>query len=114
MMAQGLLDEVLALKRSFVDAGVMPSAFDKGLLQAIGVREFWDLVGVPVTPGQLTAATDAMKRSTRRYARQQARWIRNRLEKGGVRMQRLVLGDLARWSQDVFEPAVVAVRAFLS
>jgi len=114
MLSRGLAAEVAAFKAAATASG--QTSFEQGILQSIGVREFWPLVGndPPASAEAMAAAAEAMKRSTRRYARQQVRWIRNRLERGGVRMVRLVLGaDTTRWNDEVLFPALAASRAFL-
>lgn len=117
MLARGLLAEIAEFKAAATSAG--QTSFERGIHQAIGVREFWPICGTAAAeeedPAALAAATDAMKRNTRKYARQQVRWIRNRLERGGVRLVRLALGaDTSRWNVDVLEPALLSARAFLA
>ena len=62
----------------------------------------------------LAQCVEQLKRSTRRYAKRQCTWARNRLPKmKEVHMLRLDTTDVSKWSAAVSEPAVAFVDAFL-
>lgn len=92
-----------------------------GLLQAIGYKEFseyLDLKDDPTsTPEAVAAALEAcvasLKRTTRRYARQQNQFVRNRFVKRGVPVVRLDTSDVGAWDAAVREPAFREVEALL-
>ena len=123
MAAGTMFAEIAALKRAWLAAhgGARPD-FEHGLFQAIGLRQLWDLVpadaegaAMPDTAdAACSAALAAMKQATRRYARQQRRWLANRLARThGRTLRRLVVHDPARWDAEVVAPAQDAVAAFL-
>lgn len=99
MVEAGLLRELrqlrALLREHFADKGGVPEGFTSGLLQAIGYKEFapyLDLVddgegdGVGEGEGEgegearavLAECVERLKRVTRRYAKKQRAWIRNR------------------------------------
>ena len=84
MLENGLIDEVRELRR--VASGVFDkygeSTFSKGLFQAIGVREFYDIVQSEKLDDKIVSiALEKMKANTRKYIRAQRRWIIHRLKK---------------------------------
>lgn len=110
MLDRGLLTEVSELKSK---ASGIKVSFERGIFQSIGLRQFWD-----ISPEEAAAkgpkyaeALESMKACTRRYARQQHRWIKNRLEKAGIPLLHLILGE--SWEKSVFEPALDATKTFL-
>lgn len=89
MLAQGLLAELEAFQARM--AAASPDGeldYTRGLLQAIGFKEFREYMAAgddcaPADKARLLEAGVAdMKRATRRYARRQTTWIRNRLLRG--------------------------------
>ena len=144
MLADGLLAEVRTFAAALRAAGApalcnpATGALDttRGILQAIGFKEFLPVVAAA---GEAAAETEAAcvaaaKRNTRRYARQQVAWIRNRFVRGGgsggvggggedaatatsglpYPLYRLDTGDPARWAEAVGDPAAAIVAAFLA
>lgn len=78
MMEEGLLDEVETLvSRGYAETKAM---------QAIGYKEL-----IPVVRGQadLSEASDALKRNTRRFAKRQLTWFRHQFDGVWVEMGRL-------------------------
>ena len=137
MAAGPMFAEIAALRRRWraTHAPAERPDFERGLFQAIGLRQLWDAVPEDAVPedavpedagteggaGTMATASDgvdaalaAMKQATRRYARQQRRWLANRLARthGGV-LQRLVVHDPAHWDAEVLAPAQAAVTEFL-
>ncbi|KAI0710400.1 tRNA isopentenyltransferase [Cerioporus squamosus] len=92
MIAQGLLNEIrtlraLAIAGSSSSAnGVQPTEskphmdYTLGIYQAIGYKEFHDYLSAtePSDPA-FRAAVEQMKLGTRRYAKRQVSWLRNKL-----------------------------------
>ncbi|KAI8321320.1 tRNA isopentenyltransferase [Martensiomyces pterosporus] len=90
MIERGMFDELDMLRRGLEDPSAFRGTsddFSKGLKQAIGFREFRDYlkaVDDADTPADKRAALkeqgiEDMKTSTRRYAKRQITWIRNKL-----------------------------------
>jgi len=88
MLQQGLLEEVRLLKRlgssaRRVGGGAEGEAdYTLGIYQSIGYREFDQYVELQNTGELQTAydlAVESMKRSTRKYAKRQVSWIKNKL-----------------------------------
>lgn len=61
----------------------------------------------------LRAGIDAVKLVTRRYAKKQDRWIRNRFASRGMPMRQLDTSDVGAWDETVRQPALSAVRGWL-
>ena len=117
----------------------MDAMMQRGVLKSIGFKEFCDYFslldraeGQDSSPGQVsaesTSATSSakadaasvleecivkLKQSTRRYARKQVRWIRNRVVARGVRVHRYETDDVDAWSTTVEQPALASVAAWL-
>ena len=129
MIAYGLCDEVLqmaSLERELMNDGD-PVGLTHGIWASIGYKEMkpWlEAQQAPDTDGVRTAKTkheciEAVKASTRRYAKRQNRFVRIRLAKAlkaaGTPDMLFLLDctDLTRWSPAVGQPAEALVRAFL-
>lgn len=69
MMSQGLLDEV----KSLYEAGIK----DCQSIQAIGYKELYDYFAGKVT---IEEAVELLKRNSRRYAKRQLTWFRNKMD----------------------------------
>ena len=128
MAAGTMFEEIAALKWQWEQSHAPDSApdFERRIFQAIGLRQLWGLVKA-AAPGSAEAASELvdtsseayraalaeMKQCTRRYARQQLRWIKNRLQcthSAEMRFVHLVLSDPARWDEEVLAPAKRAVE----
>ncbi|KAF9653030.1 tRNA isopentenyltransferase [Thelephora ganbajun] len=88
MLQQGLLEEVRLLKRLRSSAELAEDKeegeadYTLGMHQSIGYREFGHYVELQDTTESQTAyelAVESMKRSTRKYAKRQVSWIKNKL-----------------------------------
>ncbi|KZP29943.1 tRNA isopentenyltransferase [Athelia psychrophila] len=86
MIKQGLLDEISSLRRIACPSGLPETAdnvtadYTLGIYQSIGYKEFHGYMSVPQPSKKLfDEAVDQMKSSTRRYAKRQVSWLRNKL-----------------------------------
>ncbi|KAJ3337177.1 hypothetical protein HDU91_001551, partial [Kappamyces sp. JEL0680] len=88
MLAKGMINEMLDMRAKVVGGQVVgtESAYTRGVLQAIGFKEFHDYFlaleagdGSDKTDGLFQEGVEKMKLATRQYARQQVHWIRNKL-----------------------------------
>jgi len=94
MLQQGLLEEVRFLKQLRSSTGPIEGSEDQvdytlGMYQSIGYREFDRYIELQDTAESQTAyelAVDSMKRSTRKYAKRQVSWIRNKLIPAAMRV----------------------------
>ncbi|KAL7752951.1 tRNA dimethylallyltransferase, mitochondrial [Sorochytrium milnesiophthora] len=133
MLERGLLDEVRWLRQNVaLAAGPQRLAERNGLLQAIGYAELLPLVELLDRRDAVAAidddklerarrqAIEAMKTATRRYARKQVSWIRNkllrRLRQDGLQHQMFVLdaSDLGNWESNVCGKMVSVTKALLA
>jgi tRNA dimethylallyltransferase len=125
MAEQGLLEEVASFAAELRELSP-PSLrtadgrwdFSRGLLQAIGCKELLDAATLHPLPLEPAAALATVKAQTRRYARQQLAWLRNRFVRGAVPLpcplHRFVCDDPARFHEDVVAPALSVLDAFLA
>ncbi|EIW85343.1 tRNA isopentenyltransferase [Coniophora puteana RWD-64-598 SS2] len=93
MIRLGLVDEIRSLQRlatmnaAHNDPGKPEKQIDmsnidftKGIFQSIGFKEFQTYLEASIPDGKLfEAAVETMKQSTRKYAKRQISWIRNKL-----------------------------------
>lgn len=133
MMDAGLINELRTL-RAELTAGGNRADLDttRGILQSIGFKEYFDYFKALDTVGHgsdangsvepidqtglqtlLDESTERLKTSTKRYARKQLAWIRNRLVKRDIVVHMLDATDLAAWETTALEPAVDLGRALL-
>ncbi|XP_077193420.1 tRNA dimethylallyltransferase isoform X2 [Paroedura picta] len=125
MLAAGLLEELRDFHRQYNEEKVAGSCQDyqHGIFQSIGFKEFHKFL---ITEGKcpeeqskklLNQGIEALKLVTRRYARQQNKWVRNRFLRRPGPNAPLVYGlevtDLSRWEEKVLEPATQIVDSFL-
>ncbi|KAJ2357517.1 tRNA dimethylallyltransferase, mitochondrial [Coemansia sp. RSA 2618] len=135
MMARGMFAEIEQLARDIADpcalGGSAADDFTVGLKQAIGFREFQPYLQAKAEgnpePSELDALKAAgivdMKTATRRYAKRQISWLRNKmlpecnttLEKT-LHAHAFVLDatDLDRWNADVRDPGTRLARSFIA
>lgn len=127
---------------ALVASGRATIDYSRGILQAIGFKEFEPLLSLLhtrmlATPGcdSLRAARalaegerertrrrrleaeglELMKQRTRRYARKQTAWVQNRLmrETDGLILYTVDSSDVTRWDEAVLQPAVERLRLLL-
>ncbi|KAL0097024.1 tRNA isopentenyltransferase [Phycomyces blakesleeanus] len=129
MIETGLFEEIKDLRRRVVAGSItLPGQelekYQRGLWQAIGYKEF-DPYFTAVEENTLEEpelkkikdeCTERMKAATRRYARRQVQWIRNKFlpsvfdSKGDVLVYLLDAGDLDAWNTNVQQKAIDVAR----
>ncbi|BFZ55134.1 tRNA dimethylallyltransferase, mitochondrial [Savitreella phatthalungensis] len=121
MIGSGMLDELRALDCRLADAK-LGSDYERGILQAIGYKELSPWLATN-NPEDLARGLLDMKVATRRYARKQVKWIRNKLllqaRNAGEMIQVVLLDatDLSQWRENVAligEQAVQDFRSFVA
>ncbi|NXU84927.1 MOD5 dimethylallyltransferase, partial [Xiphorhynchus elegans] len=125
MLAAGLLQELRDFHRRYNRDRVAENRQDyqHGIFQSIGFKEFHEYL---VTEGNCSPETSALllqkgiqalKQVTKRYARRQNKWVRNRfLKRPGPNVPPvfgLEVSDLLRWEEDVLKPALEIVESFI-
>ncbi|XP_039676878.1 tRNA dimethylallyltransferase isoform X2 [Perca fluviatilis] len=90
--------------------------YQQGIFQSIGFKEFHDYLTAPESSTQQEKDTlrdkgvEALKIATRRYARKQNKWVRNRFLKRPGDNVPVVYGldvtDVSRWEETVLNPAL--------
>ncbi|KAF8919505.1 tRNA isopentenyltransferase [Mucidula mucida] len=123
MLSRGLIDEVRALLDIKDSSGNQDLDFTTGIYQSIGYREFYNHLTLPQSSETvLSSAVEAMKISTRQYAKRQVSWIRNKLlpeaqtaNRNGkfVSTYLLDVADLDDWPKSVQAPAFKITEDFL-
>ncbi|CAO0799247.1 unnamed protein product [Mucor circinelloides] len=131
MIDTGLFDEIKDLRNHVVQGkikmpGIELEKYQRGLWQAIGYKEF-DPYFEALEGGKNAAelekikfeCTERMKAATRRYAKSQIKWIRNKLlptslnsKDNQVIVYCLDAGNLETWDENVKEKAVQIAKAF--
>ncbi|KAM8796012.1 tRNA dimethylallyltransferase [Eudromia elegans] len=125
MLAAGLLEELRDFHRRYNREKVAKNRQDyqHGIFQSIGFKEFHEYL---VSEGScspeasallLQKGIQALKQVTKRYARRQNKWVRNRfLKRPGPNVPPvygLEVSDLLRWEEDVLKPALEIVESFI-
>ncbi|XP_036888418.1 tRNA dimethylallyltransferase isoform X3 [Sturnira hondurensis] len=125
MLAAGLLDELRDFHRRYNQEKVAENSQDyqHGIFQSIGFKEFHEYL---ITEGKCTPETsnqllkkgiEALKQVTKRYARKQNRWVKNRfLSRPGPSVPPvygLDVSDVSKWEESVLEPALEIVQSFI-
>lgn len=118
MMSQGLLSELSLFHQRHNQQRLASDSHDyeHGLFQSIGFKEFHGFLTRPAEcrPEQeavlLQKGVEALKLATRRYARKQNKWVKNRFLKRPGPAVPPVYGvdvtDVSRWEDTVLEPAL--------
>ncbi|XP_027254975.1 tRNA dimethylallyltransferase isoform X3 [Cricetulus griseus] len=125
MLAAGLLEELRDFHRRYNLKTVSENSQDyqHGIFQSIGFKEFHEYL---ITEGKCTPETsnqllkkgiEALKQVTKRYARKQNRWVKNRfLSRPGPSVPPvygLEVSDVSKWEESVLEPALNIVQSFI-
>nr|KAF6445475.1 tRNA isopentenyltransferase 1 [Molossus molossus] len=125
MLATGLLDELRDFHRRYNQKKVAENSQDyqHGIFQSIGFKEFHEYL---ITEGKCTPETsnqllkkgiEALKQVTKRYARKQNRWVKNRFLSrpgpGVPPVYGLEVSDISKWEESVLEPALEIVQSFI-
>jgi tRNA dimethylallyltransferase len=122
MIEQGLFDEIREMHDIRVNVqGEENGTFDftRGIFQAIGYKEFLPFLtsGSEIDKQQ---GIELMKAATRRYARKQVKWIKNKLllqcSQAGPQVEVVLLDatNVDAWQENVAEVALRAVDTFQS
>ena len=121
MLEQGLMKEIDEMQDQLGGS----EGDSRGLLQSIGFKEWTEYLnlqgassnGSDIDGAELQAAidagTDRLKQRTRRYARKQLTWIRNRMVRRGVLVHLLDATHAEKWDDIVLNPAIEIANAFL-
>ena len=93
---QGGLDEIISLFDAHHATSAEPLDFEKGLLQAIGYKEFYPYYlllksGVPPTEGDLQQAKTRLQQKTIEYTKYQIKWLEKRIGRAFAGDSRLLL-----------------------
>ncbi|NWH56621.1 MOD5 dimethylallyltransferase, partial [Geococcyx californianus] len=125
MLDAGLLEELRDFHRRYNREKVAENRQDyqHGIFQSIGFKEFHEYL---ISEGNcspeasallLQKGIQALKKVTKRYARRQNKWVRNRfLKRPGPNVPPvygLEVSDLLRWEEDVLKPALEIVESFI-
>ncbi|KAL6084702.1 hypothetical protein STEG23_021601 [Scotinomys teguina] len=125
MLAAGLLEELRDFHRRYNLKNISENGQDyqHGIFQSIGFKEFHEYL---ITEGKCTPETsnqllkkgiEALKQVTKRYARKQNRWVKNRfLSRPGPSVPPvygLEVSDVSKWEESVLEPALNIVQSFI-
>ncbi|XP_077362635.1 tRNA dimethylallyltransferase [Festucalex cinctus] len=118
MLSGGLIDELGDFHVRFNRRNVQNDSqnYQHGIFQSIGFKEFHDYLTAPANSTQQemdalrSKGVEALKIATRRYARKQNQWVRNRFLKRPGDSVPAVYGldvtDVARWEETVLNPAL--------
>ncbi|XP_021055466.1 tRNA dimethylallyltransferase isoform X1 [Mus pahari] len=125
MLAAGLLEELRGFHRRYNLKNISENSQDyqHGIFQSIGFKEFHEYLTTegkctPETSNQLLKkGIEALKQVTKRYARKQNRWVKNRfLSRPGPSVPPvygLEVSDVSKWEESVLEPALNIVQSFI-
>uniref|UniRef100_A0A8D0GBB6 tRNA isopentenyltransferase 1 n=1 Tax=Sphenodon punctatus TaxID=8508 RepID=A0A8D0GBB6_SPHPU len=124
MVAAGLLDELRDFHKRYNQEKVAGNQdYQHGIFQSIGFKEFHEYL---IAEGACTKEASnlllekgilALKQVTKRYARSQNKWVRNRfLRRPGSNVPPvygLEVSDLSQWEENVLKPALQIVESFI-
>jgi tRNA dimethylallyltransferase len=128
MMEQGLVQELLNFHKMYNESRIADEGFPdytKGVFQSIGFKEFHSYLMLSEEEKksekgclELEKCLEELKMVTRRYARRQNKWTRNRFlgrrDRQVPPMYGLDVTDLDKWDQNVAQPATQIVQSFIS
>ncbi|KAM9776695.1 tRNA dimethylallyltransferase isoform 3-T3 [Syngnathus typhle] len=118
MLSVGLIEELRDFHVRFNQQKVRDDSqnYQHGIFQSIGFKEFHDYLTAPENSTQeekdalRKKGVEALKIATRRYARKQNKWVRNRfLKRPGdsvPAVYALDVTDVARWEETALNPAL--------
>ncbi|XP_044027277.1 tRNA dimethylallyltransferase isoform X2 [Siniperca chuatsi] len=118
MLSAGVIEELRDFHVCYNQQKVQDESQDyqHGIFQSIGFKEFHDYLIAPESSTQQEKDTlrdkgiEALKIATRRYARKQNKWVRNRFLKRPGDNVPVVYGldvtDVSRWEETVLNPAL--------
>ncbi|CAG2115462.1 unnamed protein product [Medioppia subpectinata] len=129
MMERGLIEELLDFHHNYNKQRIsqnLSADYSKGIFQSIGFKEFHKYLLLteeqrktnPFSEIMLRESTESLKYVTKRYARHQLKWIRNRFLRLNDRevpnIYRLDTTSPELWTQEVFEPSMAIVSAYVT
>ncbi|KAG7245158.1 hypothetical protein INR49_023724 [Caranx melampygus] len=118
MLSAGLIEELRDFHVRFNQQKVQDDSqsYQHGIFQSIGFKEFHEYLTAPESITQQEKCTlrdkgiEAVKIATKRYARKQNKWVRNRfLKRPGDNVPAvygLDVTDVSRWEETVLDPAL--------
>ncbi|XP_072532133.1 tRNA dimethylallyltransferase isoform X1 [Salminus brasiliensis] len=118
MLSSGLIEELKDFHQRFNEKKIQENSQDyqHGIFQSIGFKEFHEYLtaGTDVSQEEREKlklkGVEALKQATRRYARKQNKWVRNRFLKrpgtGVPPVYGLDVTDVSCWEQMVLHPAL--------
>ncbi|XP_007249338.1 tRNA dimethylallyltransferase [Astyanax mexicanus] len=118
MLSSGLIEELKDFHQRFNEKKIQENSQDyqHGIFQSIGFKEFHEYLtaGADVSQEEREElkmkSVEALKQATRRYARKQNKWVRNRfLKRPGTYVPPvygLDVTDVSCWEQTVLHPAL--------
>ncbi|XP_031710173.1 tRNA dimethylallyltransferase isoform X2 [Anarrhichthys ocellatus] len=118
MLSAGLVEELRDFHVRYNQQKVQDDSqnYQHGVFQSIGFKEFHDYLTAPESSSQQEKdalrdkGIEALKIATRRYARKQNKWVRNRFLKRPGDNVPVVYGldvtDVSRWEETVLNPAL--------
>ncbi|XP_058855696.1 tRNA dimethylallyltransferase-like isoform X6 [Acipenser ruthenus] len=118
MLSAGLIEELRDFHNRFNEQKIQNDSQDyqHGIFQSIGFKEFHEYLTVDCSAPEdsreklLRKGVEALKQATKRYARKQNKWIRNRfLNRPGLNVPpvyRLDVSDVSHWDETVLNPAM--------
>ncbi|XP_039978675.1 tRNA dimethylallyltransferase isoform X3 [Xiphias gladius] len=118
MLSAGLIEELRDFHVRYNQQKVQDDSqsYQHGIFQSIGFKEFHDYLTAPESSTQQEKDTlrdkgiEAVKIATKRYARKQNKWVRNRFLKRPGDNVPVVYGldvtDMSRWEETVLNPAL--------
>ncbi|XP_064874128.1 tRNA dimethylallyltransferase [Oncorhynchus nerka] len=119
MLSTGLIDELRDFHLRFNQQKIQDQSQDyqHGIFQSIGFKEFHEYLTCPDETTQEVRETlrnqgvENLKMATRRYARKQNKWVRNRfLKRPGDNVPAvygLDVTDMSQWEETVLSPALL-------
>ncbi|KAK2830148.1 hypothetical protein Q5P01_018079 [Channa striata] len=122
MLSAGLIEELKDFHDRYNQQKVQDSsqAYQHGIFQSIGFKEFHDYLTAPESSTQQekealrNRGIEAVKIATKRYARKQNKWVRNRfLKRPGDNVPpvySLDVTDVSRWEETVLNPALQILK----
>ncbi|XP_067867201.1 tRNA dimethylallyltransferase isoform X2 [Heterodontus francisci] len=124
MLAAGLLEELNGFHAQYNQQKIAENSQDyqHGIFQSIGFKEFHDYLTSNSSCSEtreklLTQGIAALKQVTKRYARKQNKWVRNRfLKRPGANVPPvygLDVTDVSQWEETVLRPAMQILESFL-
>ncbi|XP_072890513.1 tRNA dimethylallyltransferase isoform X2 [Hemitrygon akajei] len=124
MLAAGLLEELNSFHKQYNQQKIAKNSQDyqHGIFQSIGFKEFHEYLISETSSSEireklLTQGITALKQVTKRYARKQNKWVRNRfLKRPGVNVPSVYGLDVtvvSQWEEMVLQPALQIIESFL-